>query len=210
MYCAISGMYVCVGIYSLYHYFYLIPSLLYLHSYTPTHTHTHISKHSHSAKDSHFEAQPPLWQAEGLTFGWADTSIPTNIHIHTQDDKEKRKEDKEIKLLLTSQEKQETCENNITNTNTQTPTHTKEILLPASFWSLVRTGQDVYLHVFITESPGLQRHTHAHTEGEEEAEEVEMKGHDGYMPLHGVVDLVKRQVCVYICMCVCIVERRWE
>lgn len=179
---------VCVGVCIGIHIFKIFFSS---HIHVPTHTHI-FSNHSHSAKDSHFEAQPPLWQAEGLTFGWADTATKT------QDEKEK--EDKEMKLLLTSAEKEETCENNNTSTGTNTPTHTKEILLPASFWSLVRTGQDVYLHVFITESPGLERHTRTHTqEGEEEeVEEVEMKGHDGYMPLHGVVDLVKRQVCVCV------------
>ncbi len=63
--------------------------------------------------------------------------------------------------------------------------------------------QDVYLHVFVTRSPGLAVVTRPRTgeggkeEGGEDgmsATEVELQGHDGYSPLHGVVPLLKRQV----------------
>ncbi|GAB5036621.1 Hypothetical protein NocV09_04400080 [Nannochloropsis oceanica] len=158
---------------------------------------------SDSPEDPHLQAQHPLWQAKGLRYGWG---------------KEERKEGeveegvKEVKLrLVTELQPAEEEEGNAegksggaeTKNKKKKEEEEKEVLIPDWFWRRVRRGKDVYLHVFVTRSPGLVNVTSARAreggmeEGGEEgtlAPQVELQGHDGYSPLHGVVPLLKRQV----------------
>lgn len=207
-------------------------------SIKPTHA------HSDSPHDPRMQHQAPVWNSQGLTFGWGKWRAEqkekkrrwwaryvrlsvyhhnphaalVNAHLNSiqcslfyQHSTTGGDRQREVRLRFTVLDEKSSGSNSSTcstSTNDNPPTSNDDeqeipIPLPAEspFWRRVRRGKEVFLHVFLVRTGGL------HVQEEENgARVVSLEGHDGSTPLHGVVPLVKRQVCVcllllLVCMC---------